>query len=126
MKRIITDAVGASNVEYDNVIAMSLTWVNDDTDARNDAYSFERFCASVGIRHLNIRLPDETPAWKLRAFFLNFITPVISFKARALLLMHYSGHGYKDMDGKLMFSATVPPRLAVLPRLLGNVYNASS
>ncbi|KAB8204490.1 hypothetical protein BDV34DRAFT_197232 [Aspergillus parasiticus] len=104
---MLRQAVDQRSRAYSFVSSLSLCWENDQTNAKEDCEKFRDIVHLFGFptpEQYVISIQDRTPGWTLHSKVSTMIQQGLDAPGRALLLLHYAGHGV-ERDGKLFFTS---------------------
>lgn len=100
---------------YQNVYALSFHFTRDQTGGAEDSATFVSMVRSLGVETPQVfTIPDlgkesglgpEYQVGQKLWTFLNSCAPPTKSEARALVLLHYAGHGKIDRNEELVFFA---------------------
>ncbi|KAL2872388.1 uncharacterized protein BJX67DRAFT_5979 [Aspergillus lucknowensis] len=100
-------AVLQRSARYTDSHSLTLRWEGDDTGASQDAGRFQNLLALFNLppaTELTINANDNTPGWTVQSTFTQILTHARSTRGRALVMVHYAGHGFVNKDSVFYFS----------------------
>ncbi|KAL2808429.1 hypothetical protein BJX63DRAFT_439395 [Aspergillus granulosus] len=105
-KEILKAAVQQRSIRYTATSGLSLRWEDDDTLAINDTVQFQNILGLLNLpaaEEIIISRDDTTPGWTVLDSFRQVLSRAKNVSGRALIVVHYAGHGRVDSDGSLLF-----------------------
>lgn len=125
---MLRQAVDQRSRVYTFVSSLSFRWEKDQTNAEVDCNRFRDIVHLFGFptpEQYVIPLEDRTPTLTLALKFCGMLTQAIVAKGRALLLVHYAGHG-EQKDGELFFTSGNHRYTIAINKILAQVDSGSA
>ncbi|KAL4786085.1 hypothetical protein BJX76DRAFT_142620 [Aspergillus varians] len=102
----IRSVVIQRSTRYTDSYSLSVHWELDDTSAVNDTDNFQSILQTLQLppaQELVISSTDITPGWTVRGVFQEVLNAAQGTYRRALVIVHYAGHGIENANGELQF-----------------------
>lgn len=100
-RRTIQEAVIQTSTHYTESYAISIRWERDDTLAEQDVGHFRSLLSTLRLaapREVVIAAGDPTPGLTAQREFERQLTAARQTRGRAIVVVHYAGHGAQDGD----------------------------
>ncbi|KAL3475426.1 hypothetical protein BJX99DRAFT_229580 [Aspergillus californicus] len=108
-RRTIKDAVLPRSTEYTNSYALSIRWERDDRLAHQDVSHFRSLLSTLRLaepREVVIAADDFTPGLTAQTGLEQMLVVAKRTNGRAIVVVHYAGHGAQDADSLLLVERT--------------------
>lgn len=104
--RTISEAVLQRSTKYSDAYALSFYWERDDTNAYQDVGHFQSMLSTLRLapaREIVLKAGDVTPGWTVQGAFTKTLNAAKQTKGRAVVIVHYAGHGAQGSGDVLNF-----------------------
>ncbi|KAE8362719.1 hypothetical protein BDV27DRAFT_165989 [Aspergillus caelatus] len=122
-EEMLRRAVSQRSRVYSFVSSLSIRWENDQTNAEGDCNKFRDIVHLFGFptpEQYVIPLEDRAPTMALNHKFWGMLCQALTTNGRALLLVHYAGHGV-EKEGELFFTSGNHRYSIAIMRILAQV-----
>ncbi|KAL4788183.1 hypothetical protein BJX76DRAFT_367333 [Aspergillus varians] len=105
-RQTIQAAVRQHSTQYTDSYSLSIRWEMDNTQAHRDTGHFQSLLQTFHLpaaQELVIAATDDTPGWTLQGRFRQILSSAKQNRGRALVIVHYAGHGEAQQDNGLDF-----------------------
>ncbi|KAF7586822.1 hypothetical protein BBP40_008262 [Aspergillus hancockii] len=107
LRKCLETAMETRVRQYQKVVPLAIRWESDNDEAARDTNNFNVILRSLGfppaVEHI-ISTKDKAPGWSLKDKFHQKVGEGVMCDGRALIMVHYAGHGMESPSGELLLS----------------------
>ena len=126
LRNQILAALDQRGRHYSHFITFTVRFHMDDTHADRDSSNFQTILRLLGLpvaRELVILADDKTPGWTYITWMATVLKRPQGQTGRTLILGHYAGHGFVDVNDQLNLHASPQhPAGMTFPNTLGSLF----
>ncbi|KAB8270651.1 hypothetical protein BDV30DRAFT_241263 [Aspergillus minisclerotigenes] len=124
LRQCLETAMATRVRQYQKVIPFAIRWQGDNIEAERDTNNFNMILRSLGfpsaVEYI-ISTSDKVPGWALMHKFMDIVGEGLMCDGRALVMVHYAGHGMESPSGELLLCGPGDKNIQASFALFSNV-----